>query len=132
VFIRIEPASGVPITRQIMDQVRTQCASAALKPGERIPSVRELARSLAVNQNTILRAYERLTAEGLLERRHGEGTFVAQFRTAPRMKQEHAALKGEAERLVRRAATLGLAAADVRAILDDALAAHLPQQQEAD
>ena len=48
-----------------------------LSPGERLPSVRELARELAVNQNTVLRVYERLSGEGLLEMRHGQGTFVA-------------------------------------------------------
>ena len=67
----------MPISRQIAAQIRAQCASGALKPGDRLPSVRALAAELAVNQNTILRVYERLTAEGLIERRHGDGTYVA-------------------------------------------------------
>ena len=62
--IRVETSSGMPITRQIAAQIRAQCASGSLKPGERLPSVRALAAELAVNQNTILRVYERLTAEG--------------------------------------------------------------------
>ena len=74
--LRIEPSSGVPISRQIADQIRSQCVAGALKTGDRVPSVRELARELAVNQNTILHVYERLTAEGWLETRHGSGTFV--------------------------------------------------------
>ena len=74
--LRIEPSSGVPMSRQIADQIRSQCAARALKPGERVPSVRELARELAVNQNTVLHVYERLTAEGWLETRQGSGTFV--------------------------------------------------------
>ena len=74
--LRIEPSSGVPISRQIADQIRSQCVARALKPGDRVPSVRELARELAVNQNTILHVYERLTAEGWLETRQGSGTFV--------------------------------------------------------
>jgi len=129
-FIRIDPASGVPIIRQIIDQVRTQCVSGSLQPGARIPSVRELARTLVVNQNTILRAYERLTAEGLLERRHGEGTFVAQFRANPRLKQEQDALHAEAERLIRRGAALGLSAAELRGLIDDVLSEQFPQEQE--
>ena len=76
-FIRIESTSGVPITRQITDQIRAQCATGALAPGEKLPSVRALARQLAVNQNTILRVYERLTMAGLLEIRRGDGTYVA-------------------------------------------------------
>src|SRR5215510_10856872 len=76
-FLRIEKGSAVPISRQIADQIASLCASGTLSPGERLPSVRELARELAVNQNTVLRVYERLCGEGLLEMRHGQGTFVA-------------------------------------------------------
>ena len=76
-FLRIEKGSAVPISRQIADQIATLCASGGVQPGERLPSVRELARELAVNQNTVLRVYERLCGEGLLEMRHGQGTFVA-------------------------------------------------------
>ena len=59
-FLRIEKGSAVPISRQIAEQIATLCASGSLTAGERLPSVRELARELAVNQNTILRVYERL------------------------------------------------------------------------
>ena len=76
-FLRIEKGSAVPISRQIADQIASLCASGGVQPGERLPSVRELARELAVNQNTVLRVYERLCGEGLLEMRHGQGTFVA-------------------------------------------------------
>src|SRR3954469_25346958 len=98
-LIRIEASSGVPITRQIVDQVRARCASGTLKPGDRLPSVRELARQIAVNQNTILRAYERLTAEGVLELRHGEGTFVADFAARRQLRREKQAIAEEIERL---------------------------------
>jgi GntR family transcriptional regulator len=121
-LIRVDPSSGVPITRQIVDQIRARCASGALKTGDRLPSVRELARQLAVNQNTILRAYERLTAEGVLELRHGEGTFVAEFSTGRQLKRELVALEEEAARLVRRAETLGLSPDDVRAVVEEAIA----------
>ena len=67
VFIRVERDSSIPVSRQIADQIRAQCLSGALAAGARIPSVRQLARDLAVNQNTVLRVYERLTAESLLE-----------------------------------------------------------------
>src|SRR5271169_6793154 len=102
-LIRIEASSGIPITRQIVDQIRTQCASGLLVAGDRLPSVRELARQITVNQNTVLRAYERLTAEGVLELRHGEGTFVADFAAGRQLKRERAALEEEALRLVRKA-----------------------------
>ena len=76
--LKLEPSSGVALTRQMIDQVRGQIVSGTLKTGERLPSVRQLAGMLAVNQNTVLRVYERLTMEGFLERRHGDGTYVAE------------------------------------------------------
>src|SRR5437764_302966 len=102
-FIRIETSSGVPITRQIADQIRTQCAIGALASGDRLPSVRQLAKELLVNQNTILRVYERLTAEGLLERRHGDGTYVADSLPRGRAKIQRDLLVHEADRLIHRA-----------------------------
>ncbi|MCL2647809.1 MAG: GntR family transcriptional regulator [Phycisphaerales bacterium] len=76
--LKLEPSSGVALTRQMIDQLRGQIVSSTLKAGERLPSVRQLAGMMAVNQNSVLRVYERLTMEGFLERRHGDGTYVAQ------------------------------------------------------
>src|SRR6202034_2125294 len=107
-FIRIESSSGVPITRQIVDQIRSHCASGTLAPGDRVPSVRQLARELAVNQNTILHVYERLTSEGLLERRQGDGTFVSQSLPPGRAKAQRELLIADVDRLGARAADLGV------------------------
>jgi len=120
-LIRIAPSSGIPITRQIVDQVRARCASGALKAGDRLPSVRELAREIAVNQNTILRAYERLTAEGLLELRHGEGTFVADFAAKRHLRREKESVADEMQRLARKARMLGFTAEQLHDVLSDAL-----------
>src|SRR5579862_9127752 len=121
-FIRVETSSGVPITGQIADQIRTHCASGTLRPGDRLPSVRELARQLAVNQNTILRVYERLTAEGLLERRHGDGTYVADSLPPGRLKAQRELLAQDADRLVRRASELGMEQDEIHKHIDDAIA----------
>ena len=77
-FIRIEPSSSAPIYRQIMDQIRYQVAAGMLKAGDKIPSVRQLAGQLAVNQNTILKVYNELCREHVLEIDRGNGTIVAQ------------------------------------------------------
>src|SRR5260221_14226633 len=76
-FIRLESSSAVPIYRQIVDQIGYQIANGTLKGGDRLPSVRELARRLPVNQNTALKAYILLEEDGLISRRQGDGTFVA-------------------------------------------------------
>jgi len=111
----------MPITRQIVAQIRAQCASGVLQPGQRLPSVRALAAELAVNQNTILRVYERLTAEGLLERRHGDGTFVAQRMPGGQMKVQRQVLRQEIARVVELARTLDVDAEEVYRLLEEAL-----------
>jgi len=77
IFIRIEPSSPVPIYRQIIDQIRYQIAAGALKEGDQVPSVRQLAGEIAVNQNTILKVYNQLCTEKVLRIERGSGTFVA-------------------------------------------------------
>jgi GntR family transcriptional regulator len=67
----------VPIYRQISDQIRYQIAAGILKEGDKVPSVRELAAQLAVNQNTILKVYNELCRENVLKIVRGEGTYVS-------------------------------------------------------
>lgn len=119
-FVRVEKGSAVPISRQISAQIRAQCLSGTLEPGSRLPSVRQLARELAVNQNTILRVYERLVAENLVEMRHGEGTFVASVMPLDRMEAQHASYVDELTRLVRQGRMLGLSRSEIRKLIDDA------------
>jgi GntR family transcriptional regulator len=121
VQIRVETSSGMPITRQIAAQIRAQCASGSLKPGDRLPSVRVLAAELTVNQNTILRVYERLTAEGLLERRHGDGTFVADRVPSGQMKAQRQLLLQQIAQVAELAKTLGVEPEELHQLLDDKL-----------
>ena len=69
--------SGVPVYRQIIDQVRGGLASGALAAGDQLPTVRQLAVDLAVNPNTVVRAYKELEFGGLLETHQGTGTFIS-------------------------------------------------------
>ena len=73
---QINPHSGVPVYRQMIDQVKYYVASDALQAGDQLPSIRELAQSLAINPTTVVRAYTELEREGVLEMRHGKGAFV--------------------------------------------------------
>jgi GntR family transcriptional regulator len=103
-FIRIEASSAVPVYRQIIDQVKYQIASGVLRPGDRLPSVRELARQLPVNQNTVLKAYDLLARDGLISRRQGDGTFVEDsppaLKKSERVKQVSAILAQAAAQAV--------------------------------
>lgn len=69
----VQTNSDVPIYRQLIDQVRRMAASGQLTPGQRLPSVRQLAEELAVNPMTISKAYSQLETEGLLVRQRGIG-----------------------------------------------------------
>jgi GntR family transcriptional regulator len=111
----------MPITRQIAAQIRAQCASGKLRPGERLPSVRALAADLAVNQNTILRVYERLTAEGLLQRRHGDGTFVADSVPTGQMRAQRELLRQQFARAAELAKTLGVEPDELHQLLQETL-----------
>ena len=130
-FLRIEKGSAVPISRQIADQIGTLCASGGLQPGERLPSVRELARELAVNQNTVLRVYERLCGEGLLEMRHGQGTFVAGRASKSRLAAHRARLVDELRQIARQAVGLGLSSDELHELLAEAADGVAAQQPAA-
>lgn len=122
--VRIQRGSGVPISRQIDAQIRAQILSGGLRAQQPLPSVRQLARELAVNVNTVVRVYEKLAAEGLIEMRHGEGTFVAPQASTPNPRQLAAhceELADEFDGLVRRGTMLGLGPQDLRRLLSESL-----------
>ena len=112
-LVRIDPGDGLPIYRQIVEQVKAALAAGALRPGDRLPSHRDLAKDLVVAPLTVSRAYEVLEGEGLLATERGRGTFVADSAgsqrgaAAPSPAAEEA-LRAKAESLVRQARALGL------------------------
>jgi GntR family transcriptional regulator len=77
-MFEINPSNAAPIWRQIEEGMRRMIALGSLGPGDAVPSVRDLARGLRVNPNTVARAYQRLTDAGVFAVRRGEGTFVAE------------------------------------------------------
>ncbi len=76
-FITVDPSSGLPIYLQIAQQIKTAVAMGRLAPEDPLPSVRQLAVELAVNPNTVARAYLDLEIEGVIHKRQGAGTFVS-------------------------------------------------------
>ena len=78
--IRIDLRSGVPFYRQIIDQVKAAIATETVGPGDRLPTVRQLAVDLSINPNTVSRAYTELELTGLVETQMGSGTFVGNRR----------------------------------------------------
>ncbi|WP_448611766.1 GntR family transcriptional regulator [Geodermatophilus sp. URMC 60] len=107
-LIGIDPASPVPLGDQVAAAVRRNIASGAVGPGDRLPAARELATSLDVNVHTVLRGYQQLRDEGLIELRRGRGAVVSAAATADELELAEAT-----GRLVAAARRLGLAEADV-------------------
>lgn len=99
-LFQIHPSSGVPIYRQLMEQIRAVVASQRLKPGELVPSIRQLAEALEVNMMTVSKAYARLEIEGVLERDRGVGMRVKIQPPAGTVRERQQQLKPIARQLV--------------------------------
>lgn len=75
---KLDPKTGIPFYRQIIDQIKFGIASGSLKTGEQLPTVRALAVELKVNLNTVAKAYKELEIQNILETQQGTGTFINQ------------------------------------------------------
>ncbi|WP_333738366.1 GntR family transcriptional regulator [Streptomyces sp. IBSBF 2806] len=114
-LIRVDPGSNVPLGAQIAARVRRAIADAEVSPGERLPPARALAESLGVNLHTVLRGYQELRDEGLIELRRGRGAMVLAGTPA------RARLLEQVRSLVSQALTLGLSEDEVVALVRDGL-----------
>jgi GntR family transcriptional regulator len=72
----LDPHTGVPVYRQLIDQVLGAIAAGALRPGDQLPTVRQVAVDLTINPNTVQRAYREMEIRGALETQQGTGTFI--------------------------------------------------------
>jgi len=117
-LFQIHPSSGVPIYRQLIDQVRTLIAAGRLVPDEMLPSVRQLAEELQINHMTVSKAYSLLQRDGVLERVRGQGMRVAApTGSQPSVRQRQQSLRPLLKQLVAEAWQLGLTQDQVLAAL---------------
>ena len=98
--IHLDPASPVPIYLQIVDQVRRLIALGALRPGDRLPAVRDLAAMIRINRNTAARAIQELEREGVVRTQVGLGTFVAEEPPAANLASGERAVDSQCDRLI--------------------------------
>lgn len=113
-LIRIDPGATQPLFAQLADQVRAAVARGELSPGDRLPAARDLATTLDVNLHTVLRAYQDLRDEGLIELRRGRGATVV---AGP----DWSALNTALDAVVAESRRLGLAPETTTALLKEAL-----------
>ena len=123
ISLRLDPASGVATYLQLVQQVRQAIQLGALQQGDQLPTVKDVVATLAINPNTVLKAYRELEHEGLCAGRPGVGTFVTRTMASP-PPQVQAKLRSDLERWVNRASDAGLDAETMvgllRSITNDA------------
>lgn len=90
---KLDPKTGMPFYRQIIDQIRFGIATGKLKAGEQLPTVRSLAVDLKVNLNTVAKAYRELEIQNILETQQGTGTFIGEIKIHLSDKERDSKLK---------------------------------------
>jgi GntR family transcriptional regulator len=114
VFASLDPKSPVPLYDQIAARVRAAVATGELRPGDSLPSVRQLAGRLRINPATAVQAYRALESEGFVEMRQGSGTFVRTVHADTRDRERIAQARRLVRSLLADAARLGLTKSDLR------------------
>lgn len=120
-FLRVDPSGGEPVFQQIVDHVKREIATGRLKPEDRLPSVRDLAKELVINPNTIARAYQALEAEGVTYSRRGAGTFIAARKPVMRGEERRRRFREAIEAALADAFHLGVSEEEARRAFDAAM-----------
>ena len=125
--IRLRPGSGLPLYRQIANDVKAAFLKGFVKPGTRLPSVRELARDLGTNPATVVKAYDLLESERIIYRHQGRGAFVSDGDQPLRAQERDALIARLASELAREGLRLGLAEDELVAALRAEVARLRPE-----
>lgn len=118
---RIDPRSPEPLFEQIAFAVKDGVARGALREGDRLPSVRELAQELSINPNTVVRAYDALTRDGVVTRRQGAGCFISGRASVLDGRERRRLLAELAQKAVTEAYHLGFGAEEIKGAVNEAL-----------
>ena len=116
-YLRLNYQSGEAIYRQIVEQVKYKVASGELKPGQRMPSIRELAKQLKINPRTVVKSYEELRAAGLTVMRQGQGVFITENQTLTPAKARQKSIKEMARRMFAESLRVGASKEEVLTIV---------------
>jgi GntR family transcriptional regulator len=118
----LDQRSGVPVYRQLIDQVLAGIASSTLVLGDQLPTVRQVAVDLSINPNTVMRAYRELEIRGVLDTQQGTGTFIAQKKVKQDDAEHRRRLSQLVGEFVARAGSEGFTVVDLLDQLQDRLA----------
>jgi GntR family transcriptional regulator len=120
----LDPASGVPAYLQIVQQVRQAISLGMLGPGDQLPTIKEVVATLAINPNTVMKAYRELDVAGVVDARRGQGTFVAATVTGS-PEHDYGPLRAELIDWLSRARVAGLDDEAIRALVASTLRTQL-------
>ncbi len=129
--ISINLADGVPIYRQIVNQVKYLAASGLIKPGEELPPIRTLALQLKVTPNTIVKAYHELEISGVVQKRQGSGTFISDARPQLALRQRRRVIEQRIDALLAEAHQLNFTTDDILRMVRERKAAMDESGEEA-
>ncbi len=127
-FVHVDPSNGLAIYDQIVRQVKFAVASDALRPGNLVPSVRELARDLTVNPNTVARAYRELQADKVLQALRGTGLEITPSAPKKCLADRAALIRGRLRSVLAEARQSGLPADEIRSLTEQELARLEPER----
>ena len=117
--LQLDPHTGVPVYRQLIDQVLTAMASGTLSSGDQLPTVRQVAVDLAINPNTVMRAYRELEIRGILSTQQGTGTFITDQKVKAGEAQRRRRLSQMMGELIARAGAEGFTVEELFEVLRD-------------
>lgn len=117
----IDLSSGVPIYRQLIEQVKYQIATGVLKPHDELPSVRALAGQYLINPNTVMRAYLELERDGVIYKKRSVGTYVAEKDASMSQEEKFKIVRQLLDKTLVQAAELGLSPVDMQQVFQERL-----------
>jgi len=129
-LLDIDHHSGVPIYRQIIDQVREQIMAGLLKEGDQLMPVRELSSQLAVNPMTVSKAYSAMETEGLLERQRGIGLFISGVHSSRKEQNKEASVEALLSKAVTTAMQYGLSREKTQKMLKELFLKYQSEKRE--
>ena len=119
--MRIDTSSGVPIYQQIIEQVKYQIATKVLKPHDELPSVRALSGQYLINPNTVVRAYLELERDGVIYKKRGMGTYVAEKEVSMSQEEKFEIVRQLLDKALVQGTELGLSPAEMQQLFQKRL-----------
>jgi GntR family transcriptional regulator len=127
-LFRLNPASGIPLYVQLMEQVKHALGMGALRPGDQLPAIRRVAEELVMNPNTVARAYRELEHEGVIELKHGSGAYIS--KTAVGRAKITRKAQTVVQSAIERLSSSGLTEEEIRRLVENELAQLRAEKQE--